>query len=260
MKILQEIIQHKREEIAAARERRPIQELKELARQAPPARDFAGRLKSEAGRISLIAEVKKASPSAGVIRTDFDPVQIAKIYEANGAACISCLTDEHFFQGRLEYLTQIRAHIRLPLLRKDFIVDEYQVWESKAAGADCVLLIAECLDDQQFTRLCTLCEELGLQVLVEVHDEENLARAVRLQPQLIGVNNRDLRTFQTDLNHSIQLASQIPETVVRVSESGIHNRADALRLQEAGFDAMLVGESLMREPDIGSKVRELLGR
>jgi len=258
MTILEQIVEHKRREVADAQRRTPLSELQERAAAAPPPRDFAAALRASS-EISLIAEVKKASPSAGLIREDFDPVAIARTYQEHGAACISCLTDKAFFQGRLEYLSAIRHAVDLPVLRKDFIVDAYQVWESRAAGADCVLLIAECLDDQLLNRLHQLVHDLGMQALVEVHDEQNLQRALRLRPRLLGINNRNLHTFETDLNHSIRLVQRVPNSVVRVTESGIHCRADALRLQEAGFDAMLVGESLMREPDIGAKVDELLG-
>jgi indole-3-glycerol phosphate synthase len=212
------------------------------------------------GEIKLIAEVKKASPSKGVIRADFDPVTIAKIYEAHGATCLSILTDEQFFQGSLEYLRQVRQAVSIPVLRKDFILDTYQLVEARAAGADAVLLIAECLDDCNLRKLHNEALELGLTPLVEFYEPENLDRVLAAGASLIGVNNRDLRTFQVDLDHTIRMREKVPLDCVFVGESGIETRADALRLQSADVDAMLVGESLMREPDIGAAVDHLLGK
>lgn len=208
----------------------------------------------------LIAEVKKASPSKGVIRADFDPVAIAKIYEAHGASCVSVLTDERFFQGRLDFMTAVKQAVSLPVLRKDFILDPYQVYEARAAGADAVLLIAECLDDCGLRSLHNLILELGMTPLVEFYEPANLARVIEAGATLIGVNNRNLHTFEVDLGHSMRMHEQVPAECVFVSESGITGRAEALRLQEAGIEAMLVGESLMRKPDIGAAVDELLGR
>jgi indole-3-glycerol phosphate synthase len=222
-------------------------------------RDFFAPL-AAAGPIKLIAEVKKASPSQGVIRADFDPVAIARVYEENGASCLSVLTDEKYFQGRLEFLTQIRAAVSLPLLRKDFILDTYQLLEARVAGADAVLLIAECLDDCNLRKLHNEAMELGLTPLVELYEPANLPRVLAAGAALIGVNNRDLKTFHVDLGHCIALRDQVPLDAVFVAESGIHSRADVLRLEEAGVDAMLVGESLMREADIGAAVRRLLGK
>jgi indole-3-glycerol phosphate synthase len=257
--ILDQITETKRQEIAAAKARLPERELRARLANAPPLRDFFAPL-AEGGPIRLIAEVKKASPSKGVIREDFDPVHIAKVYEANGAACISVLTDETYFQGSLDYLRAIRGQVGLPLLRKDFILDSYQLLEARAAGADAVLLIAECLDDCNLRKLHNEALELGLTPLVEFYDEPNLARVLEAGATLVGVNNRDLRTFHTDLNHVIRLRSQIPEECVVVGESGIHGREDALRLERAGIDAMLVGEHLMASPDIGAAVGDLLDR
>jgi indole-3-glycerol phosphate synthase len=257
--VLDKIVETKRREIATAKAERPERELRAALADAPPLRDFFAPLAAE-GPIRLIAEVKKASPSQGVIRADFDPVQIAKVYEENGAACISVLTDAPYFQGSLDYLRSIRLHTKTPLLRKDFMLDSYQLLEARGAGADAVLLIAECLDDCNLRKLHNEALELGLTPLVEFYETANLDRVLAAGATLIGVNNRDLRTFQTDLEHVIRLRSQIPETCVLVGESGIHGRQDALRLQNAGIEAMLVGEHLMASPDLGAAVRQLLGR
>ena len=217
------------------------------------------------GSMALIAEVKKASPSAGVICRDFDPVRIAKEYEAAGASCLSVLTDEKFFQGSLDYLRQIRAAVKLPLLRKDFIIDERQILEAIEWGADAILLIVAILSDKQLAKLHSFAVEAGLAVLVEVHDEKELARAMEISPALIGVNNRDLKTFKVDLATTERLAAKLVSSPVAchssllVSESGIHTRSDVERLKKCGASAILVGESLMRGGDIKSKVRELIG-
>lgn len=257
--ILDKIVSRKREEIAQAKAAQPIDELRARLKDAPPTRDFFAALAAD-GPIKLIAEVKKASPSKGVIRADFDPTAIARDYEAAGATCLSVLTDEHFFQGSLAYLSQIRQVVSLPLLRKDFILDTHQLIEARVAGADAMLLIAECLDDCNLRKLHNEALELGLTPLVEFYDEANLDRALAAGATLIGVNNRDLRTFEVDLGRTIRMREKVPLDAVFVGESGIYTRDDALRLQEAGVDAMLVGESLMREPDIQAAVRRLLGR
>ena len=256
--ILNEIVVAKRKEIAARKEQLPEIELRSALNDAPEPRDFFSPL-AAGGRVSLIAEVKKASPSAGVIRADFDPVQIAKTYATHGASCLSVLTDEPYFQGHLDYLRDVRAAVELPVLRKDFILDTYQLLEARTAGADAVLLIAECLDDCDLRKLFNETVELGMTPLVELYEPENLPRVLDAGATLIGVNNRDLRGFTTDLNHSIRLRAQIPDQCVLVSESGIRTAADVDRLVEAGVDAMLVGESLMRQPDIGAAVDALLG-
>lgn len=255
--VLDKIVKHKWGEIEAARATVPVAELQAQLVDAPPVRDFVQSLRDHAP-VGLIAEVKKASPSAGLIREDFDPVQIAQIYQDNGAACISVLTDEHFFQGQLPFLDQIREIAEVPLLRKDFIVDPYQVYEARVHGADCILLIAECLDDDQVSELYNLAGELGMQCLIEVYETSNVERVLRLNPPLMGVNNRDLRTFQTDLNHTVRLRQLIPSEVLLVGESGIHTNKDVKLLESAGVGAILVGESLMRCEDIGTQVRELL--
>ena len=256
--ILDKIVATKRQEIERAKAAIPAETLRAQIQQAPLPRPFFDALAVQ-GPMKLIAEVKKASPSKGVIRADFDPVAIAQTYEAAGATCLSILTDEPYFQGSLDYLRQIRAAVQLPLLRKDFILDSYQLLEARAAGADAVLLIAECLDDCNLRKLYNEAVELGLAPLVEFYDPENLPRVLAAGATLIGVNNRDLRTFAVDLEHTVRMRDQVPLDCVFVGESGIYTRADVLRLQAAGVDAMLVGESLMREADIGQAVRRLLG-
>ncbi|KAJ3048888.1 hypothetical protein HK102_012612, partial [Quaeritorhiza haematococci] len=211
------------------------------------------------GAISLIAEVKKASPSVKVIREDFEPVSIARAYQDHGAACLSVLTDVPYFQGHLSYLARLRASVAIPLLRKDFLIDEYQVVEARVAGADAILLIAEILDDAAMARLLERARELGMAALVEFHDPENLPRVLAAGADLVGVNNRDLHTFTTDLDRTLRVRDQIPDGVLLVSESGIHDRSQVEKLQAAGVDAILVGESLMRAPDIGAAVEKLLG-
>jgi len=257
--ILDKILEQKTRDIASAQSRRSLSDLQQAVQSAPVPRDFVGALRSHFP-MGLIAEIKKASPSVGLIRADFDPVQIARIYEANGAACLSVLTDEQFFQGHLSYLEQVRATVSIPVLRKDFIVDPYQVWEARASGADCILLIAECLSDDQMESLSQLSTELGMQTLIEVYDPENVERVLRLDPPMMGVNNRDLRTFVTDLQQTVRLRRQIPESVLVIGESGIHRRDDVQLLESAGVHGILVGESLMRSDDIGQSVRALLNR
>ncbi len=256
--ILDRIVANKLQEIAEARQRLPEQDLERRLAAAPPVRDFRAAL-DRPGEIRVIAEVKKASPSAGVIRADFDPVAIARTYEAHGAAAVSVLTDAPFFQGSLAYLTAIRNAVALPLLRKDFILDRYQLLEARAAGADAVLLIAEILADDQLPRLLREAQDLGLQALVELYEADNLGRVVESGARLIGVNNRDLRTFVTRLEHTLELAPRLPQDCCLVSESGIRSRADVERLRAAGVRAVLVGETLMCAPDPGRKLRELRG-
>ncbi|MBN2578354.1 MAG: indole-3-glycerol phosphate synthase TrpC [Pirellulales bacterium] len=258
MSILDEIVAKKRREVAERQEFVPVEVLQPLAEQAPPPRDFLAALAGHPP-IRLIAEVKKASPAAGVIREDFDPPAIAQIYQRHGAACVSVLTDGPYFQGSLDDLRQVRAAIDLPVLRKDFIIDRYQVVQSRAAGADAVLLIAECLDDFALRDLHAAILEYGMTPLVELYEPENLRRVLDAGAQLIGVNNRDLHTFQVDLGHCIRLRKLIPAGRTVVAESGIRSRGDVERLQAAGLHAMLVGETLMRKNDIGRAVDELLG-
>jgi indole-3-glycerol phosphate synthase len=257
--ILDKIVATKRAEIEQAKSDRPERELRAALADAPPLRDFFSPL-AAGGPIKLIAEVKKASPSAGLIRADFDPVAIARIYEAHGATCISVLTDEPYFQGRLEYLAQIRAAVGIPLLRKDFILDTYQLIEARVDGADAVLLIAECLDDCNLRKLFNEDCELGLAPLVELYEPNNLQRVFDAGATLVGINNRNLHTFEVDLAHTLSIRDRVPDECVLVAESGIKTRDDVLRLEAARVDAILVGESLIREPDIGAAVDRLLGR
>lgn len=256
--ILLQIMEYKRGVVASAKLRVPAAELERQLASAPPVRDFAGSLRRH-HPMGLIAEVKRASPSAGLIRPKFCAAEIASTYEANGAACISVLTDEKYFQGHLDYLRQIRAVVQIPVMRKEFILDPYQILEARVAGADCVLLIAECLDDAQLRDLYQQAQGLGMQALIELHDAENLERVMRLNPVMVGVNNRDLKVMKTNLNHCIELRTRVPSYVLFVGESGIHTRADVEQLMAGGVHAMLVGETLMKSPDIGSKVRTLLG-
>ncbi len=256
--ILDRIVAYKRQEIATAKERVPAAQLEERLARAAPVRDFRAALERGPG-VGIIAEIKKASPSAGLLRDDFDPVAIAHIYEQNGAACISVLTDEPSFQGRLDYLSAVRNAVSPPLLRKDFILDRYQLLEARAAGADAVLLIAEILDHAALPRLLQEATHMGLQVLVELYDRDNLPRVLDCGARLIGINNRNLRTFETRLEHTLDLIASLPHDVCLVSESGIRMRSDIERLQTAGVRAVLIGETLMRAPDIGAKLRELRG-
>jgi indole-3-glycerol phosphate synthase len=254
--ILDRIVAEKRREVAERRARVGERELEARLDSAPPARDFRAALERRP-EVAVIAEVKKASPSAGVIRADFDPVAIARAYADHGAAAISVLTDAPFFQGSLEYLSAVRAAVRPPLLRKDFILDRYQLIEARVAGADAVLLIAEILDPETLPRLLRQTRELGMEALVELYDAENLSRVVDAGATLIGVNNRDLRTFLTRLEHTLELAPRIPPGRLLVSESGIRTRADVDRLRGGGVRAILVGETLMRAEDIGAQLDEL---
>lgn len=256
--ILDKIVATKREEIAVAKAATPERELRSALSDAPPVRDFFSAL-SGGSPIRLIAEVKKASPSRGVIREDFHPVEIATIYEQHGASCISVLTDRPYFQGSLDDLREIRSAVGIPLLRKDFILDPYQLLEARVAGADGVLLIAECLDDRTLQTLHEQAVELGMTPLVEFYEPQNLSRVLEAGARLVGVNNRDLRTFQTDLNHTIRMREQVPEECVLVGESGIHSRDDVSRIEAGGVNAILVGERLMASRDIGQAVDGLLG-
>jgi indole-3-glycerol phosphate synthase len=264
--ILDEIMAWKRDEVAQLKLACPVEAVQAEVTLAPPPRDFAAALRTPG--VSLIAEAKKASPSKGLIREDFDAVALAREYEANGAAAISVLTDEHFFQGSLDYLSAVRRNVGLPVLRKDFVLDPYQVYEARAAGADAVLLIVAALDDgdrsaersrHSLAALHRLVQQLGMTALVEVHDEAELERALRVGPQVVGVNNRNLHTFEVDLETTARLRALIPADVVLVSESGVHTHDDVARLAAIGADAMLVGEALVRAADVGHKVRQLVG-
>lgn len=259
--VLAEIVEHKKTEVAAAKGLCPLDALRGTPGKRGAARSFHAALKAEG--LSLIAEIKKASPSGGLLRADFDPKAIAKIYEHAHAAALSVLTDEKYFQGKLDYLAEVRAAAALPLLRKDFIIDEYQVVEAARAGADAVLLIAACLNDSQLKGYRELAEREGLDALVEVHDEAELERALASGAKILGINNRNLKTLKTDLETTFRLLDKLdPKTragLAVVSESGIKTHADIERLLHAGVDAVLIGETFMRAPDIGAKVRELLG-
>lgn len=256
--VLAKIVDHKRGEVAAAKLARSLPELRSALGDAPPVRDFAAALAQPGTRI--IAEVKGASPSAGVIREGFDPVRIASLYAECGAACISCLTDEKFFGGRLAYLSAIRETVPIPVLRKDFLIDPYQVYEARAAGADAVLLIAECLDDAMLAELYALTRELGMEALIEIYEPANLDRVLAVKPRIVGVNNRDLKTMVIDLGHSLSIRPRVPDDVLFVSESGIKERSDVEVLERAGVRCVLIGETLMRAPEPGAKLRSLLGQ
>jgi indole-3-glycerol phosphate synthase len=257
--ILQRILATKRQEVEMARAAVPLAELEQRARAASPARGFAAALHAfvEAGTPAVIAEIKRYSPSRGMIRSDFDPARIAASYAANGAACLSVLTDREYFGGRLADLVAARAACSLPVIRKDFIIDPYQVIESRAWGADCILLIVDAVPDAKLAELETLAESIGMDVLVESHDAGQLDRALRLSTGLVGVNNRDLRTFEIRLETAIDLAGRIPAGKLMVAESGIATRDDVRRLQEAKVSAYLVGGSLMTAPDPGKELARL---
>jgi indole-3-glycerol phosphate synthase len=265
MSTLEQIIVTKRQEVAQRQAQTPVQSLQETIAGMPRPRNFFHAVTTLGKKpLNLIAEVKKASPSAGVIRADFDPVQIATAYASSGADALSVLTDEKYFQGSLEHLKDVRQAVSLPVLRKDFIIDPYQIYESRAAGADAILLIAECLETAQMIDLQILATEMNMTVLIEVHDLDNLMRVrdhvigfPHRSYSLLGINNRDLRTFRTDLGNTLRMIELVADRRVLVSESGIHTRQDILKLAGAGVTAALIGESLMRSNDIGAKIAEL---
>ena len=256
--ILDRIVTRRRETIDQAKRVRPMTSLEAALSEAPPVRDFVAALRAAPG-VALIAEIKKASPSRGLIRPDFRPLKIAEAYQEHGASAISVLTEPDFFEGRLEYLTQVRHTVALPVLRKDFVIDAYQMVEARVAGADAVLLIAECLETPLLRDLFQQAVALGMTPLVELYEEANLERVLELEPSLVGINSRDLRTFEVDLDRTIALRQRVPKSVAFVAESGIWERADVERLEAGGIDAMLVGEALMRSPDVGAAVRRLVG-
>jgi indole-3-glycerol phosphate synthase len=259
--ILNMILRRKAEEIAERSARLPLRELSQRAASADPARGFVEAIEQKIaqGRAAVIAEIKKASPSKGLLRADFRPAEIAMSYARGGAACLSVLTDVDFFQGADEYLQQARAACGLPVLRKDFTIDPWQVYEARALNADCILLIVTALADAQLGDLAGLAQHLGMDVLVEVHDAAELERALALNLPLIGINNRNLRSFETRLETTLELLERIPADRIVVTESGIHTPADVARLRTAGVHAFLVGETFMRAPDPGAKLAELFG-
>lgn len=265
MTIIDEIFAHKVQEVAARRRAVPLAEVRRAAETAPrPALDFAGALRAAPNPPALIAEIKCASPSKGILAADFDPLRLAETYRRNGAAAISILTDERYFRGHLDYLSQVAEFFteggpRLPLLRKDFLCDPYQVYEARAAGADAVLLITAHLDQPVLRDLHALAESLGMAALVEVHDPREMEAAASAGARLIGVNNRDLRDFSVRLETTLDLRPLAPQGACLVAESGIHSPADVARLRGAGVDAILVGEALVTAPDVAGKVRELSG-
>ena len=256
--ILDTIVAHKRKELLYEQNQVSLSELKSKLTGAPQTQDFFNAI-THPDSINLIAEVKKKSPSKGIIRADFDPIRIADTYKENGAAAVSVLTDKHFFDGNLSYLSSIREAIKLPLLRKDFTIHPYHIFQARVAGADAVLLIVAVLTPDQLKEYIQIASALSLASLVEVHTEEELKIALDADSKIIGINNRDLRTFRTTLDTTFKLLELIPEDKVVVSESGIYTRDDAEALREVGVNAILVGESLMRSQDIGEKVRELIG-
>lgn len=257
--ILQKILARKAEEIAERCERVSLRTLSQQISSAPPVRGFANALqaKLDANQAAVIAEVKKASPSKGVIREDFQPAQIAQSYQAGGAACLSVLTDVDFFQGADAYLQQARAACELPVLRKDFTIDTYQVYEARVLGADCILLIVAALGDAALAELHALALELDMDVLVEVHTAEELDRALAIAPRLIGINNRNLSTFETRLETTLELLPQVPKATILVTESGIHTPADVATMRAANVNSFLVGEAFMRAPEPGVKLQQL---
>ncbi len=259
--ILDKIVAVKREEIAAALKKVPLAAMRADAESRVLTRDFIGamRAKIAAGRPAVIAEIKKASPSKGVLRADFVPADIAQSYAEHGAACLSVLTDRQFFQGSVDFLKQARASCDLPVLRKDFMVDAYQVYEARAMGADCILLIAACLDDARMAELEAIARGLDMAVLVEVHDGAELERALRLKTPLVGINNRNLRSFEVSLDTTLALLGQVPADRLLVTESGILAPADVRRMREAGVQAFLVGEAFMRADDPGQALATLFG-
>jgi indole-3-glycerol phosphate synthase len=254
--ILDEIVAHKRKELEGCKRALPLASLEKGLKDLEPCRNFKAALTETPG-ISFIAEIKKASPSAGLIRKDVDPVKIARLYEDLGASAISVLTDEHFFQGSLASMKEVKESVHIPVLRKDFVIDPYQIFEARVFGADAVLLIVAVLSDAELRKFLALCRELGLGTLVEVHRETERDRAIEAGADVIGINNRDLRTFTVDLSTTLRLSSGIPEETLCVSESGIKVRDDVICLQGAGVDAVLVGTAFMAEKDIAAKVQEL---
>lgn len=255
--VLEKICDDKRAHVALKKAERSYSELETLARNQELPRGFIQALKDK-NDFALIAEVKKASPSKGIIRADFDAPKIAKIYQENGAACLSVLTDMPYFQGHDNYFTAVKTAVTLPMLRKDFMVDPYQIMESRALGADCILIIMAALDDAQVSEIYSLTNELGMDALFEVHDEIELERALKCNPKMLGVNNRNLKTLDVSHETGLRLAKNIPNNILKVAESGLYNHSDLHKFSKAGYDAFLIGESLMREDDIDAAVQNIL--
>lgn len=261
---LDEIIKYKKKELNETKRKVPIIELKKRLDDLPPAKGFKEVFLSPAPDhkpiTRIIAEIKKASPSKGIIRNDFDPVKIARIYEKEGATAISVLTETHYFKGSTDHLQLIRQAVKIPLLQKDFIFDEYQIYEARVWGADAVLLISAILNTTALQRLIHLSRDLGLDCLLEVHNPKDLKKVLATEGEIIGINNRDLHSFEVDINNTLKLIPMIPKGMVVISESGINTREEIIRLQGAGVNGFLIGEALIREQDIGMKLRNLLGR
>ena len=255
--VLEKICADKRDHVDAKMRQRSLNDLKVLLEEQDQTRGFINALEQK--ETSLITEVKKASPSKGLIRADFDPIKIASTYKDAGAACLSVLTDEPYFQGHDDYFTAIRAAVDLPMLRKDFMVDDYQIYESRVLGADCILLIMACLSDSQASEFYNLATSLGMDTLFEVHDGAEMERALALKPKMLGVNNRNLKTLDVDLQTGLDLAQKIPDGIIKVAESGIVDNTHIRDFQNVGYSAFLIGESLMRQHDIGAAVKDLLG-
>jgi indole-3-glycerol phosphate synthase len=255
--ILDEIVEYKREFVKKAKNLKSVEKLIEEILEAPQPQNFYKALRANPEEISVIAEIKKASPSKGIIRPDFNPVSIGEIYNKSGADAISILTDEKYFQGSLEYVKEVRKRVSIPVLRKEFIIDTYQIYEARAAGADAILLIAAILDDKEMDIFYTLVKELGMSALVEVHTREELERSLKVSPEILGINNRNLKNFTVDLNQTIRLREYIPEEICVVSESGIKTREDINLLMKNNIQAVLVGEAFMRVPDPGKALKEL---
>jgi indole-3-glycerol phosphate synthase len=261
MSVLEKIAAYKREEVAAAKAHAPLSDLEAQIAERPAPSGFRARLleRKSSGAFGLIGEIKKASPSKGLIRADFDPVALAQDYERGGATCLSVLTDAPSFQGDLEYLQRVHAAVGLPVLRKDFLLDAYQVAEARAYAADCILIILAMVDDGLASELLAAARQYGMDALVEVHDERELERALMLGAEMIGINNRDLKTFETDLDVTSRLAPKIPGDVLVIAESGLASRADLERLAEVDVTTFLIGESLMRQADVAAATRALIG-